>query len=376
MNILIAPDSYKGSLTAAEVAEIVKEAFSSELPDAKIEIAPMADGGEGTLDAILSVNAGAYVETSVTGPMGDTVQSKFGLLNGGKTAVIEAASVVGLGMVPRNQRNPMLTTTFGMGELILKALGKGSRDFIIGLGGSATNDGGLGMLTALGGKFWDVDGNQVQPIAASLSKIVRADLSGLHPNLRECDFKIASDVENPLCGRNGASYVFGPQKGASPEQVVELDIALKSFADITEKALGGDFQTAPGAGAAGGLGFAFMLIGGKIHSGARMVAEAIGLEEKMEDCAWVITGEGQSDGQTVFGKVPWYVAALAKDYGAKAVLISGSLGEGYEVLLDHFVSCHAIVNRPSSLEEVIKNSRTNLYACATNIARLIAHSRD
>ena len=371
MKIVVAPDSFKGSLSAREVGVTVREAFILEMPEAQVEVVPMADGGEGTLETLLYATKGEKIETMATGPLREPVRTCYGILGDGETAVIEMAQVAGLPMVPAAKRNPALTTTFGIGEIIAAAINKGIRSFIVGLGGSATNDGGLGMLQALGVVFQDQYGRNVEPIGESLQKITSVNFSRLHPELKSCRFRIASDVENPLCGENGASCVFGPQKGATEEQVRQLDKGMRHYANLVEAHLNAELQTKPGAGAAGGLGFGFLALGAEIMSGSKVVAEAAGLENQIETADWVITGEGQSDSQTLYGKAPFYVAGLAKKYKVGTVLISGGLGEGHEALLDHFISCHSIVNAPMPLEHAIADAQALLFSCARNIARLI-----
>jgi glycerate kinase len=371
MKIVVAPDSFKGSLSAKEVGTTIKEAFTLEIPGAEVEVIPMADGGEGTLDALLFATNGEKIIVTATGPLGEEVETCYGLLGDGETAVIEMAQVAGLLMVPAGKRNPLLTTTYGVGELITAAIDKGIRSFIIGLGGSATNDGGLGMLNALGATFSDQEGKNVQPIGESLPKISSVDFKCLNPKLKDCRFKIATDVENPLCGENGASHIFGPQKGATETQVRQLDEGLRHFAGLVETHLKVKLQDIPGAGAAGGLGFSFLALGAEIIPGARVVAEATGLEKHIGEADWVITGEGQSDFQTLYGKAPFFVAGLANRHGVSTILVSGGLGKGHEQLLDHFASCHSIVNAPMPLEQALANAKPLLFSCARNIARLI-----
>ncbi|GAA4428586.1 glycerate kinase [Pontibacter saemangeumensis] len=371
MKIVVAPDSYKGSLTAAEVGLTIREALEMEIPGVRVEVIPMADGGEGTLDALLFATSGEKLEATATGPLGEEVRTYYGVLGDGETAVIEMAQVAGLPMVPEGKRNPMRTTTYGVGELIAAALEKGIRSFIVGLGGSATNDGGLGMLQALGAVFLDQEGNDVKPTGEGLQKIVKVDFRDLHPALKSCRFRIASDVENPLCGTNGASFVFGPQKGATEAQVRQLDKGLQRYASLVEAHLKVQLQDIPGAGAAGGLGFGFLALGGEIIPGAQVVAEATNLEDQIRTSDWVITGEGQSDFQTLYGKAPFFVAGLAKKHGVGTILISGGLGKGHEQLLEHFVSCHSIANAPMPLEQAIANAQPLLFSCARNIARLL-----
>lgn len=371
MKIVIAPDSFKGSLSAKEVGIIIKEAFALEIPGVQVELLPMADGGEGTLEALVFATNGEKIEATATGPLGKPVKTCYGILGDGETAVIEMAQVAGLPMVPEDKRNPLLTTTVGVGELIAAAIDKGIRSFIIGLGGSATNDGGLGMLQALGADFLDEKGDQVKPIGASLQQISKVDFTNLRPELKACRFRVASDVQNPLCGENGASHVFGPQKGATAAQVQQLDEGLQHYANSVEKHLDVKLQNIPGAGAAGGLGFGFLALGAEVLSGAQVVAEATGLEKHIREADWVITGEGQSDFQTLYGKAPFFVATLAKQHGIGTILISGGLGKGHEQLLDYFVSCHSIINAPMPLEQAIMNAKPLLSSCARNIARLL-----
>ncbi|MBF9255700.1 glycerate kinase [Pontibacter sp. 172403-2] len=374
MKIVVAPDSYKGSLSAKEVGIIIKEAFTQEIPGVQVHLVPMADGGEGTLDTLLFATHGRRIDTTATGPLGEPVTTSYGVLGDAETIVIEMALVAGLPMVPAVERNPMLTTTFGIGELILEAIQKGFRHFIIGLGGSATNDGGLGMLQALGAIFLDKYNQRVSPTGDSLLQVTSVDFSGLNPKLKECSFKIASDVESPLCGTNGATHVFGPQKGATAAQVILLDEGMAHYARLVEEALQLKLQHIPGAGAAGGLGFGFLALGAEILSGARIVAEAAGLKHLIKEADWVITGEGQSDYQTAYGKAPFFVASMAKEAGVNTILLSGSLGEGHEQLLEHFVSCHSILHAPVSLAEAMTNARIYLASAARNIARLLYHA--
>ncbi len=371
MKIVVAPDSFKGSLSAEEVGVTIKAAFLAAVPDVQVAVIPMADGGEGTLDTLLFAADGRKIEAVATGPLGEQMPACYGILGDGETAVIEMAQVAGLPLLSAEERNPMRTTTFGVGELIVAALEQGLRSFIIGLGGSATNDGGMGMLQALGAVFLDQSGQQVRPIGGALQEIVAVDFSGLHPKIRDCRFRIASDVENPLCGLNGASHVFGPQKGATEAQVLQLDKALGHYAALIEQALQVKLQHQPGAGAAGGLGFGFLVLGAEIVSGSQLVAEATGLEEEIKTADWVITGEGQSDAQTLMGKVPFFVANTAKKHVVGTILISGGLGQGHEALLEHFTACFSVANAPMTLGKAIAQAKPLLFSCARNIARLL-----
>ncbi|MCA1029488.1 glycerate kinase [Bacillus timonensis] len=371
MKIVIAPDSFKGSLTALEAGLTIQEAILAELPNVHIDVIPMADGGEGTLETLIFATKGKRLQIEVTGPLGEKISTEYGVLGDGKTVVIEMANIAGLPMVPEEERNPLHTTTYGIGETILKATELGHRRFIIGLGGSATNDGGLGMLQALGVKFLDRNGTLVGCYGSDVQKVANVDFSSINPVISECSFIIASDVNNPLCGKTGASHVFGPQKGASIQVVEALDTALSSYATVIEKELGKSYQHITGAGAAGGLGFAFLLLGGEMKVGSEIVADATRLKEKIKNADWVITGEGQSDFQTLFGKVPAFIANLARENRSKTVLVSGGLGEGSEKLFDLFDCCFSIMNRPMTVEDAMANAKQLLYQQARNIARFI-----
>jgi glycerate kinase len=371
LRMVIAPDSFKGSLSAYQVADTIRRAVKEVFPESVLDVVPMADGGEGTLDALIQATQGEYHTVPAHGPLMEPISARYGVLGDGETVVLEVASVAGLPMVPEDRRNPEETTSYGLGELICDALDKGYRRFIIGLGGSATNDGGLGMLQALGARFFDDKGEQVRPVGGALAEIVSVDLTTLDPRLSTVELRIASDVNNPLCGPQGASEVFGPQKGATEDQVRRLDDALARYAELIEQHVHLQLQTLPGAGAAGGVGYALLLLGGHMASGAQVVAEAVGLEERLAGADWVITGEGRSDGQTRRGKVPYYVAQLTKRHGVKALLLSGSLADGWESLAEYFVSMHAIVHAPMSLTAAMADAETLLYKSAWNLARLI-----
>ncbi|WP_102348889.1 glycerate kinase [Bacillus sp. Marseille-P3661] len=371
MNILIAPDSFKGSLSALQAGNIIKNAFIEVIPDANLDVVPMADGGEGTLDTLLFVTGGKRLHLEVTGPLQKKVGVEFGILGDNKTIVIEIAKIAGLPMVAVDQQNPLETTTYGIGEVIKACCEKGYRDFIIGLGGSATNDGGLGMLQALGVSFLDKNKQPVLPIGRSVSQIEHVDFSTIQPDIKECKIQIASDVDNPLCGDNGATAVFGPQKGATPDMVEKLDRALSKYATLIENHLNKTYQFNKGAGAAGGLGFAFLLLGAEITSGAKLMAESTKLVDKIKAANWVITGEGQSDFQTLFGKVPGYIGKIAEVNNVKALLLSGSLGKGYEELYQYFISCDSIANGPISLQHCMEHAEDLLFKKAYNLARLL-----
>ncbi|RTE11625.1 glycerate kinase [Paenibacillus whitsoniae] len=377
MKFVVAPDSYKGSLTAVQVGEVIERAIRQELPEAEVTVVPMADGGEGTVAAVVAACRGELVPVTVTGPLGEPVDACYGIIDqqGERTAVLEAANLFGLPMVPADRRNPLHTTSAGLGEAMRHALDGGIRRMVIGLGGSATNDGGLGLLRALGAQFTGADGEPVGGFGRDLALVVAADFSGLDPRLAACAITVASDVTNPLCGAEGASNVYGPQKGATPELVALLDGALARYADVVTAALGtAAHRDTPGAGSAGGLGFALLALGASVRSGAEVVARLTGLQAHIRQADWVLTGEGRSDGQTLFGKLPFCVASWAKDAGKRAVLISGSLGAESEKLFDVFDAIFAIVPGPASLEACMAEAEPNLYGCTRSVVRLIRGS--
>mgnify|MGYP002703760394 FL=1 len=325
MNIIVAIDSFKGSLSSLQAGTAAEQGILRALPDATVSVKPVADGGEGTVAALVSGLKGKYVTIPVTGPLGQPVEATYGILPD-QTAVIEMAEAAGLPLVPIEARNPMKTTTYGVGELIRHALDQGCRNFIIGIGGSATNDGGTGMLHALGCHFRKADGTDIAPGACELSELASIDCSELDPRLAESYFAIACDVTNLLCGPQGASFIFAPQKGADPDMVLKLDAALWHLADISAEALGKDFRDQPGAGAAGGLGFAFAAyLHGCLRPGVDIVLDAVLPEEQLQDADIVVTGEGRFDGQTAMGKAPVGIARRAKAHGCKVFVLAGSV---------------------------------------------------
>lgn len=347
MRIVIAPQSLKGSLTASQAGEAIARGVRAALPDAEIIVVPVADGGEGTVEALVDATGGAMFEQVVTGPLGEPVAASFGMLGDGQTAAIEMASCAGLPLVPPALRDPRITTTCGVGELILAALDRGSRRFIIGIGGSATNDGGAGMAQALGASLLGNDEQPIAPGGAALASLARISIKSMDARLRECTFDVACDVNNPLCGPTGASAVYGPQKGATPEMVVQLDAALAHYAQIIERDLGKAVQDTPGAGAAGGLGAGLLaFLGATLRPGSQIVLEAVGLEEHLRGADLVITAEGQLDSQTAYGKSVGAVAALAKRYGIPVLALAGGLGENYQQV--YTLGIDAIAVLPSS----------------------------
>ena len=333
--IVVASDSFKGSLTSREIATIVAKAVSEVFPDCQTVCLEMADGGEGTIDALCRALGGSRIEATVSDPLGKPVVSEYAIVNvpgEGPTAVIEMSKASGLPLVPEGLRNPMLTTTFGTGELILDAIGRGCKHFLIGIGGSATNDGGTGMLTALGWRFLDSAGNELPPVGASLGKIESIDSSGKNPALDGCSFVTACDVDNPFCGPDGAAFVFAPQKGAGPEEVILLDKGLESFSSVIRKSTGVDVKDIPGAGAAGGLGGALLaFLGARLTPGAEMVLEAIGFDSLAEGADLVITGEGRMDFQTLKGKAPLCVLRHATRLGIPTISLAGIISD-YDLL--------------------------------------------
>ena len=326
--IIIAPDSFKGSLTALEVAEAIEDGIKEALPSAETVKLPMADGGEGTVECLVNATGGKILKKTVIGPLGEPVEASYGILGDGTTAVIEMAEASGLTLVPQDKRNPMITTTYGTGELIKAALCNGCNKIIIGIGGSATNDGGVGMAQALGVKFLDKDGREIGFGGGELKKIEKIDITGLDKRIKNTEILVASDVKNPLCGPNGASYVYGPQKGATPEMVKELDEGLAHLAEIIKRDLGKDIKDIPGAGAAGGLGAGLIaFLDAKIKPGIELIMEALRFEEKVKDATLVITGEGKIDRQTVYGKVPVGVAKVSKKYNIPVLAIGAVVEE-------------------------------------------------
>ncbi|MGP4061176.1 glycerate kinase [Halobacillus sp. H74] len=370
MRILFAPDSFKGSLSSKRVSEIMRRAFQEV--DAQVEavLKPMADGGEGTLEALAKATEHEKVTFDCTGPLGEKSKSWYLALDETR-AVIEGANIAGLPLVPSGKRNPDHTTTYGIGEAIQHALDRGHRDLMIAIGGSSTNDGGLGMLQALGMKTLDNNSQQVGKFGKDVANIEHIDLSSIDPRLAETTIRIASDVDNPLTGPRGASHIYARQKGATKEQIVSYDQSLHTYGKLIEETIGQSLMDYPGSGAAGGLGFAFLAIGAKLESGAKLVAEAIQLREAVQNADYVITGEGQSDEQTLYGKAPGHVAELAQHFGKPALLLSGGIDGEFEQLNQLFTSCFSIVPGPKSLEECLENAEDYLFQATKQVARLI-----
>lgn len=374
LRFVIAMDSFKGSLSSLQAGMVVEQAVRAVFEDAETAVLPMADGGEGTLEAFVAGASGRIIRMKATGPLGMPADTAYGVIRG-DTVVLETAAVAGLTMVPADQRHPFHTTTAGLGELMRAALDAGYRKFIVGLGGSATNDGGMGMLRALGARFLDANGRELDGFGRDLFHVRAVNFDGLDPRLKSCEIVAASDVQSPLCGPEGASKVFSPQKGASAEQAAQMDREMARYAAFVEEKLGRSLQNVPGAGAAGGLGFALLALGAEIRSGASLIEEVTGLREKLAQADWVITGEGRSDRQTLYGKLPVHIAKLAQSCGVPAILISGSLGEGAEALHEYFAGCFAAVRAPCALQDCMAQAEPLLYACACNVLRLLRHTQ-
>jgi len=372
--VVIAPDSFKGSLTARQVCEAAEEGLRRVWPEAEVVSVPMADGGEGTVQSLVDATSGRIVSIDVTGPLGEPVAAFLGVLGDGVTAVIEMAAASGLPLVPQGLRNPALATTRGTGELIRGALDIGCRKFIIGIGGSATNDGGAGMAQALGVRLLDASGAEIGPGGAELARLARIDVSGLDPRASLSEFVVACDVDNPLTGPRGASAVYGPQKGATLEMVKTLDDALKNLASVVGRDLGVDVDGIPGAGAAGGLGAGLVaFLGASLKRGVDIVVEAVGLREQMKGASLVITGEGRTDFQTLFGKTPMGVANVAKALGIPVVIISGAIADDARGLYAHGIDAlMSIAKGPCTIDEAIANAAPLMADAAETAARLVA----
>lgn len=379
MKIIIAPDSFKGCMSARQAAEAMEHGVHHVLPDAECVLVPMADGGEGTVQSLVDATGGTLLEATVTGPLGTPVHAQYGMLGDGCTAVIEMAAASGIGYVDETTRDPRITTTYGVGELILDALDHGVTAFILGLGGSATNDGGAGMAQALGAHLLDAQGNELPFGGAALASLATIDVSDLDSRIATADIRLASDVTNPLTGSQGASSVFGPQKGADASMVAELDAALHHYASIVARDLGRDVETVPGAGAAGGLGAGFLAFtGARMQSGVSLVVEATGLKTLAAGADWCFIGEGGIDSQTQYGKTPIGVARAVKEAAphCPVVAFAGNVGSGVEELYSQGIDAvFGIVPGPQNLRQALACGAENLERCAANVTRLIACTR-
>ena len=369
MKIVVAPQAFKGSLSATEVGNSMIKGIENVIENSTNLLVPVADGGDGTLETLVESSQGKINSIKVTGPLGEQQNSAWGALGRNKTAIIEMARSSGLALVPTNKLNPLISTTYGLGEVILDALDQGYRDFIIGIGGSATNDAGAGMAQALGVKLLDSNGNELSFGGESLSKLNSIDVGGIDTRIKESNFAIACDVNNPLTGPEGASAIYGPQKGATPEMVNTLDQALTNFAKIVEKDLGIKINNVEGSGAAGGLGGGLIaFLNGKLRKGVNIVLDFVDIDKALINTNLVITGEGQLDFQTIYNKAPIGVAKRAKHLGIPVIAISGSLGENFSVVHEHGIdAASSIVSKPMTLAEASKNA-PELISAATEQA--------
>jgi len=374
MKILIAPDSFKNSLSAMGVAESLRKGFLKSLPGAEIRTLPMADGGEGTIESIIDATGGELIRVKVQDPLSREVDSYFGITGDRSTAVIEMAAASGLQLISEEEKDPWITSTYGTGELIRAALDNGCRTILLGIGGSATNDCGAGMAEALGVRFLGPDGMQVEQGGGALGEVRRIDVGGLDRRIAESRILVACDVRNPLTGPEGASCVYGPQKGADREMAKKLDANLAGFAGLIQDQLGKDVENVPGAGAAGGLGGGLIaFLNAELVEGVPAIAERVGLAEEVKWADLVITGEGRMDFQTQFGKTPIGVARIAKQYDKKVIAVAGTIGEGADVLYDMGIDAmYSILESPISLEEAIEKTSELLETAGERIGRFLA----
>jgi glycerate kinase len=377
MKIVVAPDSFKGGMTAKEAADAIETGIQPIFSDAEIVKVPMADGGEGTVQSLVDATDGQLIHETVTGPLGTPVDAVYGILGDGQTAVIEMAAASGIQYVDEHTHNPLITTTYGTGELMIAALNRGVTQLILGIGGSATNDGGAGMAQALGVQLLDATGTELAPGGGALDQLTRIDLSQVDSRIADTQILIASDVTNPLVGPDGASAVFGPQKGATSAMVVQLDANLTHYAAVIQETLGVDLATYPGAGAAGGLGAGLLAFTkSEMRKGIEIVIEYAGLKEKTQGADLVFTGEGGIDFQTKFGKTPYGVAQATKAVAPNApvVVVAGNVGQGIESLYEDNVidAVFSIVSGVTTLADALANGPQNLSRTAENVARLIA----
>ena len=374
MKVVVAIDSLKGSLSSMEAGLAIKEGVLAAQPDAEVIVKPLADGGEGTTDALIEGMNGERIDLTVTGPMHTPVDAYYGYMRETNTAVMEMASAAGITLVPDKEKNPLLATSYGVGEMIIDAIQRGCRNFIIGIGGSITNDGGIGMLKALGVRFLDEKGEDAGEGGQALAKVACIDLSGLNPLLKECHIQVACDVNNPLCGESGSTYVYGPQKGVTEDMKKTLDEAMAHFARVTSESLENDYMNTPGAGAAGGLGFAFLAyVGATLTPGIELILDAVGLEDELSGADVVVTGEGRLDFQTAMGKAPVGVARLAKKYNARVVAFAGSVTKeatacNKEGIDAFFPILRGVCTLADAMDPV--NARNNMIATVEQVFRL------
>jgi len=377
MKVAVAPDSFKESLTAREACDAIAAGIRAVRSDAEIVCVPMADGGEGTVEAMVAATGGELLSERVEGPLGEPVVAPYGILGGGETAVIEMAAASGLPLVPPEKRNPLKTTTRGTGMLIRAALERGAKRIILGIGGSATVDGGAGMAEVLGVRLLDRDGRPIGRGGEALGRLESVDLSQVPEGARRAEFLVACDVRNPLLGSHGAARVYGPQKGATPNMVEVLEANLARFASVIERDLGKSVSNEPGAGAAGGLGAGLIaFLDATLKPGIELVVEAVGLRQKIKGCDLVFTGEGRLDGQSAFGKTPMGVGRAAKESGVPAIALVGSIGEGAERILSEGIDAYfSILDGPRSLDEAMKAASALLADAAARAFRCFLAGR-
>ena len=379
MNVVAVIDSFKGSISSIEAGNALRAGVCRVYPEASVKVLPLADGGEGTVDALVGGLGGEFVFSKVLNPVGSEIYARYGIINN-DTAVIEMAAASGITLISPSQRDPLKTTTYGVGQLIRDAISKGCRKFIIGIGGSATNDGGVGMLKALGFGFYDSDGKEIPLRGEGLRSLDRITAEGAMPELSECEFRIACDVTNPLCGENGCSAVYGPQKGATPETVRDMDAWLDRYAKLTKEIYPEADAAYPGTGAAGGLGFAFLAyLNAVLQSGVSLVLDAVGAEDSIKEADIVVTGEGRLDSQSVMGKAPTGVARLAKKYNKTVIAFAGCLSEDAELCNQHGIDAFfPILRGVVSLEDAMnsENAKANLEKTAEQVFRVIKTCRE
>lgn len=373
MKFVLATDSFKESMTSIEACNVMEKAIKKIKSDAEVIKVPMADGGEGTVEALVNSTSGTFVETEVLNPLGQKIKASYGILGDKKTAVIEMAKASGIELIKREDRNPMITTTYGTGQLIKHAIENGIKHLVIGIGGSATNDGGCGMLQALGVKLLDKDNNEIPFGGGSLNKIENIDVSNMHEGIKDATFEVACDVTNPFVGPTGASYIFGPQKGADLEMVELLDNNLKHFAAKIKEILKADIAEAPGAGAAGGLGGALLaFLNAELKSGIELVIKYTDLESKVQGADYVFTGEGAIDGQTIFGKTPVGVSKIAKKYNIPTIAFGGKVSDDADNLFDEgIIALFSIMRGVESLDDALRNGAHNLEKTVENVVRTL-----
>ena len=375
MKVVVAIDSLKGSLSSLEAGSAISEGIHRALKDAEVIVRPLADGGEGTVEALALGMNGRIEKIKVTGPLGDPVEAAYGIIDETHTAIIEMSAAAGITLISEQERNPLDTTTYGVGEMIKDAIRKGCRHFIVGIGGSATNDGGIGMLQALGFGFLDVNGNQVGFGAKGLKDIEKITDEAVLPELKECYFKVACDVSNTLCGDQGCSAIFGPQKGATPSMIMQMDKWLAAYAGLTQKKYPKANMNQAGTGAAGGLGFAFLsYMNASLESGIKIILDETKLESYVREADMVITGEGRLDGQTVMGKAPIGVANIAKKYGKTVIAFSGCVTEDAVVCNEHGIDAFfPILRTVTTLNDAMdsENARKNMVSAVEQVFRMI-----